>query len=614
VAAIIGPQRAVAVIDGFGFLSDEIEVFRWLDRYGVTPRTAAAAAALWGKQAITKIEADPYSLALLESWRVVDSRALRLGLSPADDRRLLAAVDEALARRYRRGHTAATADEIALEMRPLLGPDFAAQLSAIIERSVRAGRIIRLGNGLHQGRAAWFMEREVERRLAERLARRPEAPSATAIEAAIAQVESTSKIVLTAEQRQAVLMALSRPVSALSGSAGAGKTSTVKAILAAAERLYGAFRGFRCVLVAVAGRAAKRLREATGMDAMTVARFLRRLEASKQPWRSGLLVLDEASMLDLPSTYRVLVSLPPNIDILFIGDPGQLPPIGPGLVFHRIVGSSAIPQVHLGVIHRQSEDSGIPAVADAIRNGRLPRLPSFDFDAPERPGVYLLEAATERLNEAVLGVFGALAGPVPGAGRTAALHERDIQVLCPLKNGPGGARPINREIERIYMAHQPQVRDWGLSVGGKVLWLRNDYQKSPAKDENGNPLRDEKTGEAVYAGFMNGALGILQRATEHGARVQFDDGAEDEIRLYDLENLTHGWAISVHKAQGSDFRRVIIPITKSRLLDRALIYTAITRGIDTVVLVGSAPLLRSAISFPPKAAIRRCALTFGDLV
>lgn len=615
IARVIGAERAVRVVQGFGLLAEEVEVFRWLDRYGVSPRTAAAVADLWGRGAIVRIEADPYALALLEPWRMVDARALRLGISLDDPRRLLAAVDEGLSQRYRLGHTAATASELQARLWSLLG--FTGQRLGVhaIEMAVEAGRVVRHPDGLLQGRAAWFMEREIERLIAERLARQTPGPSLADLQAAYAGVERATGHVLSPRQREAVHMAVSSPVSVLCGGAGTGKTSSVRGVLAASERRRDALppggrEGFEHPQVALAGRAAKRIAEATGREASTLARFLRRLEAGGRPPRRGLAILDEASMLDVPSVYRTLVALPPEVDVLFVGDPGQLPPIGPGLPFHQMVRSLTIPKVTLDTIHRQTSATGIPGVAQAIREGRMPDLPRFDPARPLNPGVFVLPASRDTTGAAALSAFRAMVGPPPQSGALDALHELDIQVLCALKNGSSGYREMNAAVEAEWMAHQPRIHDWGLSVGSKVTWLRNDYSKAPLRDGRGEPIVDPATGKPVCVGFYNGSLGVVRRQTARGAWVEFDDGAADEIRQHDLEKLTFGWAISVHKAQGSGFRRVIIPVGKSRLLDRSLIYTAVTRGIETVVLVGDMDLLRAAVEAPPRASIRRQTLNF----
>lgn len=608
IAAVVGSERAVAVVQGFGLLADEVEVFQWLDRYGVSPRTAAAAASLWGRGAIERIKADPYALALLEPWGAVDGRALRLGVAPSDPRRLLAAVEEALARRYRRGHTAADRGDVARQFRPLLGPHAAGTAARVVDLAVETGRVV-VQDGLLQSRAAWFMEREVERILRERLRRVAAAPVTPAMEAAVADVEAREGYRLTPRQRDAVHMAVTSPVGIICGGAGTGKTTVVKAILAAAERFpaNGARKGWQCAQVALAGRAAKRIAEATGREAMTVARFLRRIEGG-QPMKDGLLVFDESSMLDLPSVYRILVAVPAGVDLLFIGNPAQLPPIGPGLLFQRMVSSGAFPCVELDVIHRQADSTGIAPRANAIRAGRLPEFPRFDPTRPLAPGVFLAPAAGAALLPTVMGVFAAMAGPPPSPEKVVRLHGLDIQVLCPTRHGPAGSQALNREIERAYMARQPRIHDWGLAVGSKVLWLKNDYGKAPLRDADGTVLVDPLTGEPSCQGFMNGALGVVRRATPKGAWLEFDDGAADEVRPHDLEKMAGGWAISVHKAQGSAFRRVIVPLARSRMWDRAMLYTAVTRAVETIVLVGDVTALHAIVESPPQAHYRSTTL------
>ncbi|MEZ2126968.1 MULTISPECIES: ATP-binding domain-containing protein [unclassified Sinorhizobium] len=145
------------------------------------------------------------------------------------------------------------------------------------------------------------------------------------------------------------------------------------------------------------------------------------------------------------------------------------------------------------------------------------------------------------------------------------------------------------------------------------MWLKNDYTKAPQLDAAGNPLVDKVTGDPICAGFMNGSLGVLTKAHPKGAWVRFDDGAEDAITTAALEKLTHGWAISVHKAQGSAFKRVIIPVVRSKLLDQTMLYTAITRGIETVVLVGDIDLINEAVSASPNSLDREHKLSFGGI-
>lgn len=613
-AGCVGQDGAVAIIEGFGLLAEEVEVFAWLDRYGVSPRTAAAVAAMWGAKAIDRIQENPYTLALLEPWRAVDLRALRLGVLLTDRRRLLAAVEEAMAARFARGHTAATRAQVLPHLRALLGPGAASKACAAIDLAVETGRLLGRPGGLLQARGPHWMERELERMVAERLGRETVHPSADEIEAAIAEVERQEGYQLTPRQREAVFMAVTSPLSVISGGAGTGKTTIVKAILAASKRRLVALpahekRTMQFPQVAVAGRAAKRIAEATGHEAMTLDRFRRQLENGGRQIQRGLLVFDESSMLDVPSVYRVLRLIPPSVDVLFIGDEGQLPPIGPGLLFHRLVEAHAVPRVRLDTIHRQEAGTGIPDIAAEIRAGRLPNLPRFDPANSLARGVFMLPCGLDGLGDRVLEAWEAMVGPPPKPGQTQALHDVDVQILCATKGGEGGLLALNRTIELRYMVQQARISDWGLSVGSKVLWLKNAYTKAPVLGADGLQFVDDK-GYPVFHGFMNGALGVVARPTPKGAWVVFDDGAADEVGVDDLQRLTHGWGVSVHKAQGSAFRRVIVPITASRLLDRTLIYTAITRAIDTVVLVGDMALLRQAVQGQPKASDRVTTLDF----
>jgi exodeoxyribonuclease V alpha subunit len=148
-----------------------------------------------------------------------------------------------------------------------------------------------------------------------------------------------------------------------------------------------------------------------------------------------------------------------------------------------------------------------------------------------------------------------MCGRVPAYGKTAALHEMDVQILTQVKNGPAGSKELNRAVEVEYMGKQPNVEDWGLSLGSKIMWLKNDYSKAPQLDAEGKPVVEKVTGDPICAGFMNGSLGVVMKLHPKGAWVRFDNGAEDVITTADLEKLTHGWAISVHKAQGSAFKR-----------------------------------------------------------
>jgi exodeoxyribonuclease V alpha subunit len=230
-ADLVGAERAVNIIENFRLVNEEIEIYQWLDRYGINPRAAGVAAEIWGKEAINKIRIDPYSLALWESWIILDQRALDLGVSPTDMRRLVAATEEALACRFKLGHTAATDAQIIAQLRSLLRLHAVPKASEIIAAAISTGRVVRHPDGLLQGQAVWWMEREVEREISERICRHVASPPVEEVENGIAAIESNKGYKLAAKQRNAIYMAVTSPLSVICGGAGTCKTTIVKAIL-----------------------------------------------------------------------------------------------------------------------------------------------------------------------------------------------------------------------------------------------------------------------------------------------------------------------------------------------------------------------------------------------
>jgi len=616
-AAVVGRDKALAIIDGFGLLADEVAIFKWLDRYGVSPRTAGAAASLWGLAARERIGADPYALALLEPWSDVDARGLRLGVSPADHRRLIAAVEEALSFRFRQGHMASSLPVVRRLVRRLAAP-WKDHPDRAVEAAVASGRVVRIAGDLLQSRACRFMDQELGRLLEERLRSGARKVDQAAVAKSIGHIESEAGYRLSQRQREAVFMAASHPVGAITGGAGTGKTTVIKAVLAAVEAQRAILppdqrKASEVVQVALAGRAAHRMAGATGREALTVARLLHQIEDGGRRLQRGLLIFDESSMLDAPSVYRLLSQLPIDIDLLFVGDSAQLPPIGPGPLFQAILGSRSIPRISLDVIHRQKDHTGIPGAGALIRNGEVPQFGAFNPAASLTPGVFFVPASTDEIASRTLDVFRAMCGPPPMAGQFHRLHSLDVQILTPTRNGPAGSKSLNLAVEAEYMARQERILDWGLSAGSKILWLKNDYKKAPRRNDDGGIQTDPVTGEPIYCGLMNGALGVIQSPHPDGAWAAFDDGVEDAITAADLEKLTYGWAMSVHKAQGSAFRRVIIPVSRSKLLDRAMLYTAITRATETAVLIGDYEAISDAIGRPPKVAGQGTGLTLNGL-
>ncbi|WP_287786720.1 AAA family ATPase [Acidiphilium sp.] len=604
-AAVLDMPKACAIVDAFGLLVDEITALEDLDGLGLDGKVANAALRLFGADAGRRFRENPYLLTLLEPWSKVDAAALASGMVPADNRRLLAAVDVAAARAFRTtesnlgGHTVVLRAPLLGRVRQMLGRSAAACADQAVGMALAQGLLIEVGPERYQARAPAHMERELERAITERLARPRRPVDRAMVAAVIAEVEREDDIRLAPEQREAVVVSLSSGVAVITGGAGTGKSTVVKAIRRGHIR---AARG-DYAQVALSGRAAKRLREAAGGEAMTVYRYLKDTELGRLGIRRGLLVVDEFSMVGTPDLWLLLTQTAVEVDVVLVGDPAQLPPIKAGNPAAVLAESSRVPRATLRLPQRQAPSTGIPQMADLIREGKSPNLPAFDPAAPDRPGVFVWPCDDDAVPGRVLAAFEALVGaPSPVASRTAMarLHQADVQVLAMTKRGPAGAVDLGDAIERRWMASQPAIHDWGFRVGSKLLWTRNSYDHP-----TGRLLAN---GDEEMVDIMNGALGVILRATASGAEVRFDDNTISGMVRSDLGDVLRGWAITVHKAQGSAFRSVIIPVVKCRLLDRAMLYTAITRAKISAILVGEPELIRQATAAPPIAWRRLQAL------
>ena len=604
-AAVLDVPKAAAIVDAFGLLLDEVTALEELDGMGMDGATALVAVRLFGTDAARRVHADPYTMTLLEPWAKVDAAALATGINPTDQRRLLAAIDVAAAQAFRTtesnlgGSTVVTRAGLTRRVQAMLGRSGAGQTIEALNLALTTGLLREVGAERYQARGPDLMERQIEEAVADRLTRpRPILDRAIAA-VAIAEVEQFCNIRFESEQIEAVLTALDVGVALIDGGVGTGKTTIVRAILHAHSRLK---RG-EIAQVALSGRAAKRLSEATGQPAQTIYRFLKDHESGRRVMKRGLLVIDEFSMVGTPELWRLLAAVPVEVDVILVGDPAQLPPIKAGNPAQAFCASPNVPRVTLARIHRQEASTGIPSVANAIRRGFLPELPEFNPQIPQHPGVFVMPASKDDVPAKVMDAFAALSGLPDEAAQARdvrRIHDADVQVLTMTRHGPAGASDLSDAIERRWLSGRPSIHNWGLQLGSKILWIKNSYDRPTG--------RFGADGREETIDLMNGSLGVVRHPTELGANVRFDDGTEAEILGRDLGSLLRGWAITVHKAQGSAFRTVVIPIVRSRLLDRAMLYTAVTRGRERVVLVGDIALARDATARPAKAALRLQAL------
>jgi exodeoxyribonuclease V alpha subunit len=567
-AAVIGDPLAKVLVDGWKTMAVEAALYSWLDRHGLSPRLARRLIDVYGTEVIPKVEENPYRLLAFANWSETDRLARTLDVALNDPRRLVAAAEAACYRRLDLSHTwTAEADLSAIAGQIVGGRGLGRQS---LELAVRERALVRVDAGL-QALGPWSMERFIADRVRAMLrtdwkARQlflNEPAMLDTLQSLLESFQADERLCLNTQQAEAALMALTASLSILTGGAGVGKTTTLRTIAHLADRTMRPIWQ-----MALSGRAAKRMEEATDRPATTIAAFLARTASGEiDPGVDWLLVIDEASMLDLPTLYRILRFMQPGHALLLIGDPGQLAPIGFGLTFHALVVNDGIPRVELTEIHRQAATTGIPQASVAIRKGLMPSFVPFVGPAP---GISFIDVTPDGLTDTVLELAANLGG------------FEQVRIVGATKRGNGGVHTLNRA---FHLEVAGKENFGGFCVGEPVLWTRNDYE----------------------LGLRNGSLGLVLSAVG-SLDVAWDDGTIKTLSESMLRDLDHGYAITCHKAQGSQFRRVIVPVFPSRLLDRTLLYTAITRAQEQVVLVGDRSIFANAIAAPPAPDRRMTAM------
>lgn len=392
-------------------------------------------------------------------------------------------------------------------------------------------------------------------------------------------IRNDISITANEEQRKAACSSLEHKFMILTGGPGTGKTTTVNTII----RLYEETRA-RILLAAPTGRAAKRMSEATGYEAMTIHRLLEYnpveggfMRCRQNPLSCDLVIIDETSMMDIVLTYHLLDALPREATIIFVGDSDQLPSVGPGNVLGDIISSGIVPVYHLTQIHRQASESTIITNAHRINNGQMPICRTSE-DNIDQDFFVIAQDDTEQAAETIRKL---VSRNIPKAF---GMNSFDIQVLAPMYKGNAGVMNLNKIIQESISRKTGKEVKKGEMVfreGDRVIQLKNNYEKN----------------------VFNGDVGTIKYIDTVGKKliVDFDDrDVEYDYAngLSDLDELTLAYAISIHKSQGSEYPAVIISLQNEHymLLQRNLLYTAVTRGKRLVVLVGSKKAIATAIN------------------
>jgi exodeoxyribonuclease V alpha subunit len=549
----IGTKKASALREAVLSRRTEAESFAFLHGVGLGPGLSRRVFAKYGAAAPAKLKDDPY-LAAEEvpgiGFATADRIGREVGIEEGDPRRARGAVLHALARAADEGHTFLDEAALTQAVGRLSVPEalVASAITELVERRL----LVRDADSIYPPP---LHEAEVE--LARQLARRA-APRAMPRDAARAMQLATHGVALEPEQRDAVALSLRAGVMVLTGGPGTGKTTTVRAIVAAHEAL-----GHRIVLAAPTGRAAKRLSDATSREARTIHRLLEWnpsrgdfARGEDEPLDADVVVADEASMLNVTLALALVNAVPVHATLVLVGDADQLPPVGPGHVLREVLASEVIPIVRLARVFRQAEASAIIRGAHAILAGRAPT--ATPAGTKGSGDLFIVRASEpDEVHRKLLEVLGRL----PTAYGLDA--SRDVQVLTPMRRGPLGTDALNDLLANAL--NKNRKRGPRFSAGDKVMQLTNDYERE----------------------VWNGDVGWVSAVRDGVTYVDFDGRAvsypDDE-----LGDLTLAYAATVHKAQGSELPGIVLVLTGSHyvMLSRPLLYTAVTRGRRVVVIVG----------------------------
>jgi exodeoxyribonuclease V alpha subunit len=586
----LGPKRTKLITEAWEEQKAIKEVMVFLQGVGVSTSLAVRIYKQYTDAAIDVVRAQPYRLAS-EVWgigfKTADTIARAVGIPHDSPQRVKAGLQFTLSEATSNGHCFLPEQQLIAEAIKILQVDAGLVIDCLAELVAEEGVIREDIPGADSQPAtvgiylAPFHRAEIS--LASQLltllhtrADRMAAFRTVDWDKALAWLHRHTHAELAPEQHAAVKLALTEKVAVLTGGPGCGKSFTVRSIvaLAAAKRA-------KIVLAAPTGRAAKRLAELTGHDAVTVHRLLELKPGGDaaydkdRPLDADLVVVDEASMLDVLLANKLTKAIAPGAHLLFVGDVDQLPSVGAGEVLRDLLApSTPIPHVRLTQIFRQASHSGVVTNAHRINAGDYPRTQGLDdfFLFPVEDAEQAAQITVDVVARRIPAKFGLDA-------------RRDIQVLTPMHRGAAGAGVLNTLLQEALTPARPDVpeRRFGgrvFRVGDKITQIRNNYDKGAN-------------------GVFNGTQGVVSAIdlVDQTLTVRTDEDEDIDYEFSELDELTHAYAVSIHRSQGSEYPCVVLPITTSAwmMLQRNLLYTAVTRAKKLVVLVGSKKAIGQAV-------------------
>jgi exodeoxyribonuclease V alpha subunit len=587
----LGAKKVDRIVESWNAQRAVRDVMMFLQTHGASPGLGMRIFKRYGQDAVRVLKEDPYRLSI-DVWgvgfRTADRLAESLGIDALAPARIRAGLVQVLRDGSDTGHVFLQRQELYDRARTLLGTradltiDVAEdELARGLDELVLDGyAIVERAPEPLEGDAVYHADlHAAEVRVAQRLLELGQRTlsAVTTAERVMDEFERASSVVLAPAQRAAVQLACEAPVAVITGGPGVGKTTIVRAVLAAFRKAQREVR-----LAAPTGRAAKRLSETTGAEATTLHRLLdfdprtssfRR--NADEPLEGDLLVVDECSMVDLPMADAILAAVGGGMRLLFVGDVDQLASVGPGAVLRDILQAGVTPSVRLSTIFRQKRTSLIVENAHRINAGEMPEV---DMTAQEGADFFVVERKeAERAQDTILEL---VRDRIPKRFGLDAI--RDVQVLAPMHRGPVGTLAINQRLQAALNPARPDRPELArgdrlFRFGDKVMQLRNDYERN---------VWNGDVGEVVQVDLEAVTL-----------QVRFDEERTVTYEASNLDELTLAYACSIHKSQGSEYPAVVIPLLTSHfvMLSRNLLYTAVTRARRLCVLVADGRAIRLAL-------------------
>ncbi len=574
----VGKKRIELITASWKETAGIRNIMVFLQTHGITPAKSAKIYKTYGDDAISILKANPYQLIKDIpgiGFKTADQIATHFGVDKQSQFRAIAAINFLLTEKLNYGHCAYPKEKLLFEAQKLLETDDETLLTTALYAEIESGFLvsetIESFDCIYL-KSIYLLEKSIVRQWTRLKEGTPPWPIPENLDMTLSKTEKALKLKLAPLQKLAIHTALTNKITIITGGPGTGKSTLTKALTNFLKDI-----DIRIALCSPTGRAAKRLHECTGIEAKTIHRLLAFDPEKKSfkydlftPLETDLVLVDEASMLDISLANSLLKSIPDHAALVIIGDVDQLPPVGPGQFLKDLIDSEVVPVVRLTQIFRQSSESQLVQAAHQINQGLIP-----DLTPHRHSDFFFLEKPTSA--EVVETILDLVQRRIPQTYHYNPISE--IQILAPMQRGPAGVKNLNSEIQKALNPNpiaKIERYETLYCVGDKVMIIENNYEKD----------------------VFNGDIGLIDRINFDEQVVYIDlDGRVVAFSFSELDTVVPSYAITIHKSQGSEYPVVIIPIVSEHhiMLQRNLVYTAMTRGKKLVIMVGDSTVLRKSL-------------------